>query len=295
MKVYTKEIIEKMLTDWNLGKKGFTLRSRQIWYQQIVGLRKSQINYLMNDEELEEYAKCYNSVDYFAEKYCNIKLDGGAMGNIKLRDYQKEAIKNLNDNRFLIFLKSRQVGMTVSLTIYFLHEILFHKKNALIIPFKGQVGKEFITKFRDIYRLLPFFLQQGVICWSTKKVELENGGKIYYDFNFDESNNIILLNDFSRFPQQERIVSSIPELIKDKSKKLIIDSGPNGFNLFYELVSNSEVPIDHPNKNVFFTQRIYWFQVPGRDKNWKNDIIKILGSSILFDQEYDLKFIATAT
>ena len=44
-----------------------------------------------------------------------------------------------------------------------------------------------------------------------------------------------------------------------------------------------------PDKNLFNTMRIYWWQVLGRDENWKNEQIKIIGTDS-FNQEYGLSF-----
>jgi hypothetical protein len=299
MKVYTKDIINKMMQDYENGIKGFYQRSRQIWHQNIIGIRKSGVNYLFSDEELKEFAKCYNSIVYFAENYAKIKLIDNGVGQISLRDYQKEALKNLEEQRFNLFFRSRQVGLSISLSIYFLYEAIFHNKSIVILPFKVMNGKEFIERTKNIYKRLPFFLQVGAISWSEKKLEFENGGKISFvstwkpDFVIAPETDIVLLNEFSRFPfqHQEGIFTNAFKTVSTKKDgRLIIDSGINGADYFSELIQNAERPVGDPKKNVLNVQRIYWWQVPGRDEKWKQDVIKMIGEE-WWDKEYDLCFV----
>ena len=79
-----------------------------------------------------------------------------------------------------------------------------------------------------------------------------------------------------------------PPEINDDSKTVIC-STPNGKNHFYELVKYSLLPDDHPDKNDFTTIKTYWYEVEGRDENWRQEQIKMLGID-KFNQEYNLEF-----
>ena len=66
-------------------------------------------------EMLDEFHKCANDINYFAENYFFIvNLDEGIQ-KIKLHDVQKEAIKTIIDNRFTAICASRQVGKRLAL------------------------------------------------------------------------------------------------------------------------------------------------------------------------------------
>ena len=82
----------------------------------------------------------------------------------------------------------------------------------------------------------------------------------------------------------------LPIITARKGCKFIIHSGPNGHDFFYELVVNSERSEADPDKNIFKTQRIHWWQVPGRDENWKKEMIKLYGQNV-WDEEFDFRFI----
>lgn len=85
MKVFTTEKIEKLLKDEYMGY-GIS-RSNLFVHQRIGGTRKAGIKFLMTHEEMIEWSRCYNDVNYFAEKYCKIRQEDGQIGNMELRDY----------------------------------------------------------------------------------------------------------------------------------------------------------------------------------------------------------------
>ena len=76
-------------------------------------LLKPELVFQRTDEEIEDYIKCMQDVTYFAEK-CFVITPTGLQA-IKLRDYQFDYLKHLQDNRFSIFLACRQAGKTLSL------------------------------------------------------------------------------------------------------------------------------------------------------------------------------------
>ena len=62
------------------------------------------------DPEVEDYIKCMQDPLYFAEK-CFLMTPKG-LQPVKMRDYQKEYLTNLKENRFNILLACRQAGKT---------------------------------------------------------------------------------------------------------------------------------------------------------------------------------------
>jgi hypothetical protein len=218
---------------------------------------------------------------------------------MKLRDYQIDILDLIDKNRFVIEFVSRQCGISVVNAIYFLHQAMFGKpKNIVCVANKSCSSKDLISKIKEIYKLMPFFLKIGVINWNEKQIVFENNSRIIsytarnlaIGFGID----IMYVEDMAKLPIEisKQIFNNIlPTIRARKNDKFIIKSQPNGFNFFYDLVKNSELPEGHPEKNDFKTMRVYWWQVPGRDEKWKQDQIKMLGSEILFRQESELAFI----
>ena len=77
----------------------------------------------MTEEETQEYIRCATDIHYFANNYCKIKLEDGSIGQMRLRDYQKDILDLYYDNKFSILCASRQVGKCIDLTTNVLCEI----------------------------------------------------------------------------------------------------------------------------------------------------------------------------
>lgn len=71
--------------------------------------RAENIVFEYSEEELAEIAKCATDIIYFANHYCHVMTDDGVK-QIKLRGYQERVLKAYQDNRWVVFLSSRQSG-----------------------------------------------------------------------------------------------------------------------------------------------------------------------------------------
>jgi hypothetical protein len=71
--------------------------------------RAANIVFEYTQEERDEIKRCAQSPEYFADKYAFSMTDEGIQ-KINLRDYQREALKELLGERFVVWMASRQVG-----------------------------------------------------------------------------------------------------------------------------------------------------------------------------------------
>ena len=255
----------------NFGEK--LKNHEKLWFNNMRGVRKSNITFGMTDPEVKEYMKCKMSVHYFAENYCHIKREDGTIGQMTLRDYQKDIINLYTNNRFSILMASRQTGKTISAAIVILHYVLFHNdKSVMIVANKGKTVVEIISKIKGIYKLLPFFLQAGVINWNEKSISFENGCRIQTENRTKEPSigftiDFLYLDEFAKVPAN--IVKSyygaiVPTVSSVDNSKIIITSTPDGFNLFHDLLIGAEKDEADPDKNMYEAMRVYWYQVKGR-------------------------------
>jgi hypothetical protein len=248
-------------------------RYQNPWLKSEVGLRRAGVAFKMSSDEQQEYVKCALDVHYFVEKYCKVKREDGSIGNIKLRDYQKEILDNFVQNRFNILMASRQVGKTISSAIFMLHKILFdNDKNIMIVANKGDTAVEIVDKIKSIYTLLPFFLKPGIKTWNQKSLTFENGCRIKTSartktpaigFTID----VLYLDEFAHIPSniiEPYYTAAFPTTAAVQNSKIIITSTPNGMNLFHKLLTDAERPEGDPQKNNYKAMRVYWYQVPGR-------------------------------
>lgn len=90
-------------------KKGLPLKANPFCGTNTK-LLKPDLVYKRTEEEVEDYIKCMQDPLYFAEK-CFLMTPKG-LQPVKMRDYQKEYLTNLKENRFNILLACRQAGKT---------------------------------------------------------------------------------------------------------------------------------------------------------------------------------------
>ena len=269
--VFTSQRISDIQKKENLGQP--LKRFEKIWFKNIKGVRKAGVTFGLTDYELQEYAKCKLSVHYFAQKYCQIKKEDGTIGNIKLRQYQKKIIDLFTNNRYSLLMSSRQCGKTVSAAIVILHYVLFNNdKGVMIVANKSKTVKEIIRKIKDIYRLVPFFLQKGVFTWNETSLSFDNGCRIQTENRTKEPSigftiDFLYLDEFAKIPKNIIVpyyTSVVPTVSSIQNSKIVITSTPDGFNLFHDLLIDSERDDDDPQKGMYKSMRVYWYEVEGR-------------------------------
>jgi hypothetical protein len=269
--IFTTKLVDESTDKINDGV--VVKRYQNPWLKSEVGLRRSGVTFRMTPDEQQEYVRCAIDIHYFVEKYCKVKREDGSIGNIFLRDYQKEILDNFVNSRFNILMASRQVGKTVSSSIFMLHKILFdNDKNIMIVANKGDTAVEIVDKIKSIYSLLPFFLKPGIKTWNQKSLTFENGCRIKTSartktpaigFTID----VLYLDEFAHIPSniiEPYYTAAYPTTAAVQNSKIIITSTPNGMNLFHKLLTDAERPDGVPLKNNYKAMRVYWFQVPGR-------------------------------
>ena len=269
--IFTTKLVDEATDKINDGI--VVKRYQNPWLKSEVGLRRAGASFKMTPDEQQEYVRCALDVHYFTEKYCKVKTEDGSIDNILLRDYQKEMLDNFVNNRFSILMASRQVGKTISSSIFMLHTILFNNdKNIMIVANKGDTAVEIVDKIKSIYSLLPFFLKPGIKTWNQKSLTFENGCRIKTSartktpaigFTID----VLYLDEFAHIPSniiEPYYTAAFPTVSAVQNSKIIITSTPNGMNLFHRLLTDAERPDGDPLKNNYKAMRVYWYQVPGR-------------------------------
>ena len=124
-------------------------------------LKKVGVSVSLSPEEVREYVKCATNPLYFAENYVKIvTLDGGFVP-INLYPFQREAVEDIHDDRFVIVKAGRQVGKTTTVVAYLLWYILFNEdKFVAILANKAKTSREILNRIKLAYEALPLWLQQ---------------------------------------------------------------------------------------------------------------------------------------
>lgn len=145
-------------------------------YMALPNLKRANIKTEWTLEMVEEYKRCRDDILYFAENYCVIThIDYGTI-KIRLREYQKDMIELMNDNRMFIGRLSRQLGKTAGTAIFLAHYITFNNDKAVgILAHKGSMSREVLDRAKQVIEFLPDFMQPGIVEWNKGSIELDNG------------------------------------------------------------------------------------------------------------------------
>ena len=204
------------------------------------------------------------------------------------------------DNKSKLYLAGKSMIPTHnSVTVicgYILHELLFKdQQNWAILANKGALARDQLEKLQLSYEQLPMWLQQGVITWNKGSILLENGSKVIAAATSasavrGNSYNGILLDEFAHVQtnlQEKFFNSTYPTLASGKTTKMIIISTPLGMNLFYKLWKDAV-----EKKNEYSALRVHWWEVPGRDEEYKRVTIANT-SQRQWDQEQECEFLGS--
>jgi hypothetical protein len=246
---------------------------------------------------VNELVKCYNDPVYFIKKYVKIvNVDKGVIP-FELYPYEERYVRTMHENRFVICKFPRQTGKSTTTIAYFLWYILFNDNvKVAILANKGDTAQELMSRLQFAYEFLPFWIQQGVLVWNKRSVELENGSKIRAAATSSsgvrgDTFNIIFLDEFAHIDPpslaEEFFTSVYPTIASGKTTKVFIVSTPKGMNLFYRMWVDA-----NEHRSEYVPLEINWWDVPGRDQKWKEQTIK--NTSVeQFAQEFDCEFLGS--
>lgn len=248
-------------------------------------------------EQLREYKKCMEDPIYFAETYMKImSVDFGEIP-FTLYDFQRDMITDFKNNRFNICKLPRQCGKSTTSVAYITWFLLFNPgKTVGILANKGELAQEILGRLQLAYENLPFWLQQGAVSWNKRSVTLENGSKVIATSSSGSaargmSFSLLFLDEFAFVPANDAedfFRSVYPTISSGSESKMIVVSTPKGMNHFYKMWTEAE-----NNRSQFHPIEINWWDVPGRDEEWKDEQIANT-SEDQFRQEFECQFIGSA-
>jgi len=246
-------------------------------------------------ELLKEYKRCMKDPAYFCEQYVKvIALDKGLVP-FHLYPYQKDMFKHFEENRFNVVLACRQSGKSISACAYLLWFALFHsEKTIAVLANKGATAREMLSRITLMLENIPFFLQPGSKALNKGSLEFSNNSRIIAAATSGSSIrgmsvNLLYLDEFAFVERAaEFYTSTYPVVSSGKDTKVIITSTANGIgNQFHKIWEGAVQGV-----NEFKSFRVDWWDVPGRDEEWKKQTVANT-SQLQFDQEFGNTFFGT--
>ena len=272
--------------------------SRQTLVDSYLGnpnVKRDGVRQGWTEELIKEYIKCSKDPVHFAESYCKvISLDQGLVP-FKLYPYQKEMFRHFNEHRFNVVLACRQSGKSISACAYLVWYALFHsEKTVAILANKGATAREMLSRVTLMLENIPFFLQPGCKALNKGSLEFSNNSRIIAAATSGSSIrglsvNLLYLDEFAFVERaNEFYTSTYPVVSAGKDTKIIVTSTANGIgNTFYKIWEGAS-----QGTNEFYPFRVDWWDVPGRNEEWKKQTIGNT-SQLQFDQEFGNTFFGT--
>jgi len=258
-----------------------------ITYNEFVKKPKAEVEY--TTENIKELNKCSKDIYEFI-KYVKIINPDRGEEFFQPYDYQFELLENFQEHRFCCVLAARQSGKTTVVGVFALWYAIFHPdKNIGIVSNKEASSKMILSRIKRMYETLPPWLKPGVTEYSKTFTTFDNGTRILIsatspDAFRGESLNLLISDELAFVPKhqaEEFWAANYPTISASKTAKIIVISTPQGmFNIFHKIYSQAE-----RGENTFFSKKITWSRVPGRDDEWAQEQLKNLGPQ-KFAQEF---------
>ena len=229
----------------------------------------------LTTEQLQEIALCRADPIYFIAKYGKIKHPDKGIIPFNLYDFQKNVVKRMLENRFVIIVKGRQMGLSTLMSAYCVWlACFFNAKEILILANKGNVASALIKKCKLFINSIPEWLIPAQINDNQQSIQLENQSVISSSTTTIDSarSNALSLLIFDEAAMiknklvEEVWTSARPTLATGGSAVII--STPKGIgNWFHEQWVKAESGASDDVAS-FFPIKLMWYLHPDRDEAW---------------------------
>lgn len=242
-----------------------------------------------------EWLKCKLSSAYFINEYCQIyDATEGTWIPFKLWPEQIQVLHELDNHKWVVALKARQLGMTWLVLCYILWKMVFHPAFTALVFSRRENESIYLLssdRLRGIYKRLPEWAQvRQILTDSSHTWQLSNGSVVYA---FPTSAGDSYTAGFV-FVDEADLVPDLPALMN--AVKPTIDGGG-------QIILLSRVDKKTPSslfKRTYLAAKagltkwraifLPWWTRPERDQTWyedqKADVFQRTGSLDDLYQQY---------
>jgi Terminase large subunit, T4likevirus-type, N-terminal len=216
-----------------------------------------------------EILKCGKDPSYFMKKYCKIQHQLRGLIPFDTYDFQDDCVKQFQQHRFNIVLKSRQLGLSTVSAAYVVWYAIFKKdKNILVIATKLNTAINFIKKVKTMLDGLPQWLLLCKFEPTKQSIRFTNGSTITAvptspDAGRSEALALLIVDEAAFIRDFDEIWTSLYPTLSTGGSAIIL-STPNGVGgQYYKLWTEAE-----SGANDFNPIRLPWDVHPEHNEEW---------------------------
>ena len=241
----------------------------------------------------QEYIKCAQDPAYFMRKYCNIQHPQRGRILFNLYPFQEKVLHLFRDEKFIITLKSRQLGISTLAAGYSLWLMLFKKdKNVLALATTQATARNLVTKVIYMYDNLPKWLRMPHVEKNKLSLRLKNGSKVQAkssnaDAARSEAVSLLLIDEAAFIDNIEETFTAAQQTLATGGQCMAL-STPNGIgNWFHRTWVKAKT-----KENSFVPVKLPWTVHPERNQEWRDQQDRDLGPRMA-GQECDCDFLTS--
>lgn len=226
------------------------------------------------DFQAIERTTCAISPGYFIDNYLQIddpNQPGSDWFPFKLWPAQRIAVKEIINNKKLIILKARQLGITWLVLAYCLHMMIFKPGSVIMLFSKnGTDAKELIRRLSGMIERLPDWLRPELEKDLTKELHFTNLSRAMSFATTKASGrsftaSFVLIDEAAFIPFLQQLLNSAEATVDSGGQLAIVSTNDkekpnNGFATLYRRTLEG--------RSEFKEHFIPWYGRPGRDAEW---------------------------
>jgi hypothetical protein len=216
-----------------------------------------------------EILKCGKDPTYFMKKYCKIQHQLRGLIPFETYGFQDDCVKQFQQHRFNIVLKSRQLGLSTVSAAYVVWYAIFKKdKNILVIATKLNTAINYIKQVKSMLDGLPAWVLLTKFEPTKQSIRFDNGSSITAvptspDAGRSEALALLIVDEAAFIRDFDEIWTSLYPTLSTGGSAIIL-STPNGVGgQYYKLWTEAET-----GANDFNPIRLSWDVHPEHDQAW---------------------------
>lgn len=225
--------------------------------------------HLTKYEKTQEILKCGRDPVHFINNY--VYIQHPVKGRIKFETYkfQDDVVRDLQQHRFNIVLKSRQLGLSTVCAAYSVWYAIYHRdKNIIVIATKLDTAQNFIKKVKVALKSLPSWIILPTWTENKTSITFSNGSQIVAiptseDAGRSEAISLLVIDEAAFVRGFDEVYTGLYPTLATGGRAIIL-STPNGVGgLYHKLYTDAEAGL-----NDFNPIKLPWYVHPEHDQAW---------------------------